>query len=87
MKSSLLDVAETPPVVVTVTSTVPAAPAGEVAVICVAEFTVNVVAATLPNCTALAPVKLAPVMTTMLPPTVGPADGFTPVTVGGATKE
>ena len=51
-----------PPVgVVTVTSTVPV-PAGAFAVILVALFTVNVVAAVAPNFTALAPVKFVPVM-------------------------
>jgi hypothetical protein len=75
-------VALIPPGVVTVTSTVPA-PAGEVAVICVALFIVNVVAAVAPNFTAVAPVKFVPVMVTLVPPAVGPLVGFTDVTVGG----
>ena len=53
-----------PPGVVTVTSTAPALPAGEVAVICVALLTVNEVAAVPPNFTAVAPVKLVPVIVT-----------------------
>ena len=40
--------------IVTVTSTMPV-PAGSVAVICVAELTVKVVAAVLPKSTAVAP--------------------------------
>ena len=53
-----------PPGVVTVTSTVPAACAGAVAVIWVAETTVKVVAAVAPKSTAVAPVKPVPVMVT-----------------------
>ena len=45
----------------TVTSTVPV-PAGESAMIEVALLTVNDAAAVLPNLTAVAPVKLVPVM-------------------------
>ena len=62
-------------------------PAGEVAVIEVALLTVKVVAAVAPNFTAVAPVKLVPVMVTEVPPAVGPEVGLTPVTVGtgGAT--
>lgn len=54
--------------VVTVISTMPATSAGAVAVIDVAEFTVNDVAATLPKSTLVAPVKLEPVMVTIAPP-------------------
>ncbi len=64
----------------TVTSTVPV-PAGDVAVIDVALFTVNV-AAVAPNFTAVAPVKLVPVTLTLVPPVVAPDDGLNPVTVG-----
>ena len=53
MNWSAADVAEVPPAVVTVTSTVPV-PAGEVAVIWVAELTVTPVAAAAPNVTAVA---------------------------------
>jgi hypothetical protein len=71
-----------PPPVVTVTSTVPALAAGEVADIEVALVTVKV-AAVAPKLTALTPVKLVPVMVTGVPPAVGPDIGLTPVTVGG----
>jgi hypothetical protein len=78
---SAADVALVPPGVVTVTSTVPA-PAGEVAVICVALLNVNVVAAVAPNFTAVAPVKFVPVMVTTVPPAAGPLAGLTLLTVG-----
>jgi hypothetical protein len=57
--------------------------AGTVAVICVAEFTVNVVAATLLNVTAVAPVKFVPVIVTDVP--TGPNVGVNDVIVGGGT--
>jgi hypothetical protein len=69
--------------VVTVTSTVPAFSAGEVAVICVLLSTVNDVAATLPKFTAVAPLKAVPAMVTEVPPAVGPTLGLTEVTAGG----
>ncbi|HYZ14633.1 MAG TPA: hypothetical protein VFA08_13655 [Actinomycetota bacterium] len=53
---------------------------GTVAVICVAEFTVNVVAATLLNVTEVAPVKFVPVMVTDVP--TGPDVGVNDVIVG-----
>ena len=65
------------------TSTVPAAPAGDLAVIDVAEFTVTKVAFAAPNFTAVAPVRFVPVMVTVVPPNVGPAVGEMEVTVGG----
>jgi hypothetical protein len=68
---------------VTVTSTVPAAPDGEVAVMLVALLTVKVVAAVAPNFTAVAPVKLVPVIVTDVPPVVGPLVGLMEVTEGG----
>ena len=70
-----------PPTVVTLTSTVPV-PAGDVAVILVALFTVNEIAAVAPNFTALAPVKFVPVTVTVVPPALGPEVGLTLVTVG-----
>jgi hypothetical protein len=79
-------VAEVPPGVVTDTWTRPAGWAGDIAVICVAESTVNDAAAVVPKATAVAPVKSVPVMVTEVPPAVGPALGATEVTVGGATK-
>ena len=73
---------------VTVTSTVAAPSAGEVAVMDPALLTVKLVAATVPNFTALAPVKLVPEMVTEVPPAVDPVVGLTPVTVGGGgTRE
>ena len=59
-------------------------PAGEVAVICVAELTVNEAALFAPNFTAVAPVKLVPVITTDVPPPARPLLGETPVTEGGS---
>ncbi len=73
-----------PPVVVTRISTVPV-PAGVVAVIEVAEFTVKLVAAVEPKVTAEAPARFVPVTVTLVPPADGPEDGLTPVTVGPAT--
>jgi hypothetical protein len=74
-------VADVPPAVVTVTSTVPV-PAGDVAVIEVAELTVKLVAFVAPNFTAVAPVRLVPVMATEVPPAFGPEVGEIDVTVG-----
>ena len=51
------DVALVPPGVVTVTSTGPAACAGVVAVICVFEFTVTLLAAVSPKLTPEAPAR------------------------------
>ena len=70
--------------VVTVTSTRPL-PAGEFAVIEVAVLTVNEAAAAPPNLTAVAPVKLMPVIVTPVPPAAGPLFGATAVTVGVST--
>jgi hypothetical protein len=56
------------------------APVGTVAVICVAEFTVKVVAFTLLKLTAVAPVKLVPVSVTTV--ATGPHVGENDVTVG-----
>jgi hypothetical protein len=74
-----------PPAVVTDTSTVPA-PAGETAVIDVAELTVKLVAPVPPNVTADAPVKFVPLTVTVVPPAAGPSLGLTPLTLGGGTK-
>ena len=54
------EVAEVPPAVVTVTSTVPAEPAGALAVIWAAELTVTDVPAVPPKLTPVAPVKPGP---------------------------
>ena len=60
-------VLEVPEGLVTVTLTLVPEPEGTTAVISVAEFTVNEVAAVPPNKTAVAPVKLVPVMVTEAP--------------------
>ena len=85
MNWSLAPVAEVPPPVVTVMSMVPAEPAGAVALIEIAELTVKLVALVAPNLTAVAPVKLVPLIATTVPPVVGPEFGLTRVTVGAAT--
>ena len=76
--------AEVPPGVVTVTLTVPRAPAGEVAVIEVAVSAV-IVPDAVPNLTLVAPARLVPVMVTGVPPALEPEVGPTPVTVGAGT--
>lgn len=78
-------VADVPPVVTTVMSTVPADPAGETAVIELSELTVKLTAAKPPKYTAVAPVKWLPLMVTVVPPAVDPDDGLIPITAGGAT--
>src|SRR5205823_1380537 len=83
-KRLLALVALVPPAVVTVTSSVPV-PAGDVAVILVALLMVKEVALLLPNLTAVAPVKLVPLMVTEVPPAAGPLVGEIEVTVGTAT--
>ena len=54
---------------------VSAAWAGETAVICVEEFTMKLVAATAPKTTLVAPLKLVPVMVTVVMPVIGPEVG------------
>lgn len=71
-----------PPAVVTVMSTTPAEPAGDVAVIEVALLTEKDDALVLPNLTSVAPVKFVPVIVTLLPPAVEPDDGEMDVTAG-----
>ncbi len=70
--------------VVTVTLIVPCERAGAVAVICVALSTVKLVAGVPPKLTAVAPVRLVPVMITGVPPVVTPLVGLRPVTAGVA---
>ena len=67
--------------VTTVTSTVPADSAGLVAVIEVDELAV-IVPAVVPKSTAVAPIRLVPVMVTEVPPAVVPEVGDIEVTVG-----
>ena len=77
---------EVPPLaVVTVMSTLPTAPAGEVAVIWVGELTVNLVAALVPNFTVVVPVKFLPRMVTTVPPFLAPELGLIDDTAGGVT--
>ena len=76
--------ADVPPAVVTVTSTVPTLPAGLTAVICVSELTVNELATVEPNWMPVAPMKFVPVIVTDVPPLVGPALGPINVIVGAA---
>ena len=84
MNWSAAPVALVPPPAQTVTSTVAAPSAGEVAVMDVALLTVKLVAGLPdPKLTAVAPVKLVPVIVTLVPPVVGPSAGLTAVTVGG----
>ena len=72
-----------PAAVVTVTLAVPVpVPAGERAVISVALSTTKLVAGVEPNLTAVASVKWAPVMVTLVAPASGPEDGLRPVIVG-----
>jgi hypothetical protein len=79
---SALEVGDPPSAVVTVTFTVPAVPAGAVAVISVEETTVKLAAGFEPKSTAVAPVRFVPVMVTLVPPAGSPASGDTDVTVG-----
>ena len=68
--------------VVTVTSTVPAACAGADAVIEVALLTVTVPDEVVPNFTVDVAVKFVPVIVTEVPPPVPPDVGLMEVTVG-----
>jgi hypothetical protein len=70
--------------VLTVTSTVAAACAGETTVACVAEFTViePLAAAVVPNSTVIPAANPVPVIVTVVPPAIGPALGEMPVIVG-----
>jgi hypothetical protein len=77
-------VAETPPAVVTITSTAPAACAGAITEIDVAEITVNGTAVA-PNETPVVPLRSVPVIVTTVPPPVEPFVGLRPVTVGAGT--
>ena len=59
-----------------------AMPLGETAVICVAEVTVNDAALAAANLTAVAPVNPVPVITTGVPPELGPEVGLSEVIAG-----
>ena len=82
MNWSAEPVALAPPAVVTVTSTVPADSAGDVAVIEVVELYVTAVAVMVPNITVAEEVKPVPMMVTEVPPAVLPLVGVMDVTVG-----
>ena len=71
-----------PPGFVTVTVTLPAAFPGVVAVMEVPLVTETFVAGALPNVTVAPETKFVPVIVTMVPPTVAPILGATPLTVG-----
>src|SRR5579872_6328210 len=70
---------------VTVTVTAPAAPAGVVAVMDVLFTTTTLVAAADPNVTVAPDAKFVPAMVTPVPPAAGPLFGLTLVTVGCPT--
>jgi hypothetical protein len=70
------------PFTLTVTTTVPADSAGEVAVIEVDELKVTAVAATEPNFTVAPDAKPVPVMVTAVPPEVDPDVGDIEATDG-----
>lgn len=75
-------VALVPPGAVTVTSTTPTTPGGEVAVTMVGLRTERFEAALDPKVTALAAVRFVPVIVTVVPPAVDPEAGLTTLTVG-----
>ena len=83
MKWSEAEVADVPPMSVTVTSTVPADPAGDVAEIRVVLMMLYLSASVPPNCTKDSSVKPVPVIITEVPPAVEPAVAESVVTVGG----
>jgi hypothetical protein len=68
--------------VTTVTSTVPAAKAGDVETTVVSELTAKSVAAMVPKLTAVAPVKPEPLTVTEFPPATEPVEGEMLVTTG-----
>ena len=72
-------VADAPPPVTTVTSTIPVVSAGLVATICVAVSLV-IVPAVPPNFTAVAAARFVPAIVTDVPPAKGPTPGLMPVT-------
>ena len=82
MNWSALEVVLVPREVVTVTATVPAGSAGEMAVIKVWSYTVTAEAWVLPKATVAPAVNPVPSMVTVVPPAVEPLLGLTDVTVG-----
>jgi hypothetical protein len=83
VKRSLFERGLVPLGVVTVVFTVPFVPGGDFAVIDVAEFTAKLDAFVEPNFTAVAPVKLVPVMVTEVPPAARPLRGDRLLIIGG----
>jgi hypothetical protein len=80
---SALEVADVPPVVVTVTSTAPVVWAGDVTMMDVELCTTRlVVAGVVPNLTVDAAVKFVPVIVTCVVPATDPEEGLMAVTVG-----
>ena len=75
-----------PPDALTTTLTAPAALAGLVTVIDAALELTIVVPGSPPNVTAEVPVKLVPVIVTVVTPAIGPLDGETDVIVGASTN-
>jgi hypothetical protein len=84
VNSSDDEVADVPPGVWTVTSTVPAEPEGEVTVNDVGLLEVTDAEAP-PNATVDPDVNPEPLITTDVPPANGPSDGLIPVTEGTAS--
>ena len=82
---SALLVALVPPGVVTVTSAVPAVPAGARTVHEVAVQETPLAVTSIPKVTAVVPDSPVPVIVTGVPADSGPADGLTDVTTGAAT--
>ena len=78
-------IALVPPGVVTLTSTVPTARAGEVIVRVLSLVTCRLVPGVTPNLTAVAPVNPVPVIVTTVPPAADPVAGEMLVTVGAGT--
>ena len=73
-----------PPSAVSDTVAAPAVPTGVTAVTVVAFITTTLVAAVPPIVTLDVPVRFAPVMVMVVPPTEGPELGFTDEIVGAA---
>ena len=82
---SAADLADVPPAVVTVTSTLPV-PAGDVTVNVVALTNVTLVPGVAPNWTVATTLNPVPVTVTAVPPLAGPPEGLMPLTVGAATE-
>jgi hypothetical protein len=79
---SALLVTEVPYAVVTVTSTGPGEPEGDIAVMDVERLTVTFGEAAPPKLTLVVPMNPVPVIVTLVPPVAGPVVGATLITVG-----